>query len=60
MPIGAHAQPQSAARNFPNLITRGPGGASHISNSEAPKSQGSFAGFPDIVNRGPNGGAQLQ
>ena len=56
IPVGARRLPQSPARPFPNLVTRGSNGAAHIvTASESMTEQQQVTAVPKVITRGPNG-----
>lgn len=60
IPVAAQQQPKTAPHDFPQVVTRGPGGAGHPEGTLMIKSDGNFVATPQIINRGPNGGGQLK
>lgn len=60
IPVAARPLPKTEAHDFPQVITRGPGGAGHPEGTLMIKSDGNFVVAPQVINRGPNGGGQLK
>lgn len=54
--LGATVLPTTPSIGFPNLVTRGPGGAAHIVDaSEVTKPMTKAHAFPNLMTFGPNG-----
>jgi hypothetical protein len=60
VPVDATVLPTTPSQGYPNLITRGPGGAAHIVNeSKETKSVAQSHSFPELMTRGSHGANQI-
>lgn len=57
IPVDAQALPQSPARSFPSLVTKGPNGAAALSSKTVTSEADKVVSVPNVITRGPNGAA---
>lgn len=60
IPVDAKTLPQTPAKGFPNLVTKGPNGASALSNNPETSKSTQAVSVPDVITRGPNGAAVVK